>query len=102
MKHFLNNKPRQKNKKEIKQPDEFKVILLNDNYTTMSFVENILITIFHKNPTEANKIMLEVHQNGRGTAGIYKSWDIAVTKAKQVEIEAGKNEFPLQAIVELL
>jgi len=103
MEHLI--KPRQKTKKKIKnelkqqQPDEFQIIILNDDYTTMSFVEQVLMSIFHKPPLEANRIMLQVHSQGRGIAGIY-SWDVALTKTEEVKVEAEKHRFPLQAIVE--
>lgn len=100
MERFKLNNVGIKFKKKHKTPDEYKVILLNDNYTTMNFVEDILMKIFHKNPQEANRIMLQVHQEGRGIAGIYTSWDIAITKTEQVCIEAEQHGFPLQANVE--
>jgi len=83
----------------IKEPDEFLVILLNDDYTTMDFVVEVLVEIFHKNLTDANRIMLDVHEKGRGIVGKY-SWDIAATKVEQVHALARDNEFPLKCIVE--
>ena len=80
-------------------PKMYKVILLNDDYTTMEFVVSILINIFHKTPSEATKIMLDVHEKGRGIVGSY-TYDIASTKVLQVENEAKKNEFPLRATME--
>jgi ATP-dependent Clp protease adaptor protein ClpS len=88
-----------KQEERLKEPEEFQVILLNDHYTTMDFVVEVLVVIFHKNPEDANRIMLEVHKNGRGLAGIYP-WDIAITKAEQVHTAARKYEFPLLCIVE--
>jgi ATP-dependent Clp protease adaptor protein ClpS len=84
---------------KIKEPENFKVILLNDHFTTMEFVVEILMLIFHKNLEEANVIMLDVHRKGRGVVGVY-SWDIAQTKAQQVQILAAENEFPLRCIIE--
>jgi ATP-dependent Clp protease adaptor protein ClpS len=84
---------------QFKEPQEFRVILLNDHYTTMDFVVEILIVIFHKSEEDANRIMMDVHKNGRGLVGIYP-WDIAVTKAGQVHAAAREYEFPLRCIVE--
>ena len=75
------------------------MILLNDDYTTMDFVIDVLMEIFHKSIEDANKIMLDVHKKGRGVVGVY-TWDIAVTKTEQVHAAAKANEFPLMCIVE--
>jgi ATP-dependent Clp protease adaptor protein ClpS len=93
------SKPKTRSVEKIREPGEFRVILLNDDYTTMDFVVEILMVIFRKNLEESNKIMLDVHNKGRGTVGMY-SWDIAVTKAEQVHAAARENEFPLRCIVE--
>ncbi|MCL1991893.1 MAG: ATP-dependent Clp protease adaptor ClpS [Spirochaetes bacterium] len=93
------SKPADKSKDKIKEPENFKVILLNDHYTTMEFVVEVLVVIFHKTPEDANKIMLDVHRKGKGLVGVY-SWDIAATKAQQVHLEARKREYPLRCIVE--
>jgi ATP-dependent Clp protease adaptor protein ClpS len=85
--------------KRLKEPEEYRVILLNDHYTTMDFVVNVLMVIFHKNEEEANRIMLDVHRKGRGIVGLYPL-DIAQTKAEQVHIAAREHEFPLRCIVE--
>jgi ATP-dependent Clp protease adaptor protein ClpS len=86
---------------KLKEPEGFRVILCNDHYTTMEFVVEILIAVFHKDPLEANRIMLEVHRKGRGVVGQYP-WDIAQTKAKQVHTLARQHEFPLRCLVEPL
>jgi ATP-dependent Clp protease adaptor protein ClpS len=93
------SKPKTRNVEKLKEPGEFRVILLNDDYTTMDFVVEILMEIFRKNLEDANKIMLDVHKKGRGTVGMYP-WDIAITKAEQVHAVARENEFPLRCIVE--
>jgi len=95
----IKNKPASKTDEKIKEPEKFKVILLNDHYTTMEFVVEILMVIFHKSIVDANRIMLDVHRKGRGVVGVY-TWDIAVTKAEQVHSVAKANEFPLRCIVE--
>ncbi|MDR1248933.1 MAG: ATP-dependent Clp protease adaptor ClpS [Treponema sp.] len=88
-----------KKKKKLAEPEEFRVIMLNDDYTTMDFVVTILMTIFHKNADDAAHIMLDIHQKGRGTAGIYP-FDIARTKAEQAQALARQQEFPLKCLVE--
>jgi ATP-dependent Clp protease adaptor protein ClpS len=95
----IKNKPASKTDEKIKEPEKFKVILLNDHYTTMEFVVEILMVIFHKGIVDANRIMLDVHRKGRGVVGVY-TWDIAVTKAEQVHSAAKANEFPLRCVVE--
>src|SRR4051812_9982484 len=80
-------------------PSLFNVVLLNDNYTTMEFVLQILESLFLKSPAEAYRIMMHVHQNGRGIAGIYP-WEVAETKADTVRSLATEAGFPLRATVE--
>jgi ATP-dependent Clp protease adaptor protein ClpS len=92
-------KPKDKTTPKIKEPQDYRVILLNDHYTTMDFVVDVLMTIFHKTIEDANKIMLDVHKKGKGIVGQY-SLDIAATKAEQVHVAARENEFPLRCIVE--
>ena len=88
-----------RDEEELKEPKDYTVILLNDNFTTKEFVVEILKLIFHKNPEEANRIMLNVHHKGRGVVGVY-TWDIATTKANQVHAIAKEYEYPLKCIVE--
>jgi len=88
-----------KKEQKLSEPENFRVILLNDHYTTMDFVVEILITIFHKNEADANQIMMNIHRKGKGIAGVY-TWDIAQTKASQVHAQAKRQEFPLRCIVE--
>ena len=82
-----------------KKPKMYRVILLNDDYTTMDFVVEILMSVFHKDPFEATQIMLDVHQRGKGIVGVY-TYDIAKTKVTQVEQLAKEKEFPLGIIME--
>jgi ATP-dependent Clp protease adaptor protein ClpS len=86
---------------KIKEPKMYKVILLNDDYTTMEFVVEILTDIFHKSVSEATKIMLDVHKKGQGLVGVY-TYDIANTKINQTHKLAKENNFPLKAIMEEL
>jgi len=95
----LLTKTREKTTEKVKEPEEYRVILLNDHYTSMDFVVEILMVIFHKGLEDANKIMLDVHRKGKGLVGLY-SWDIAATKMEQVHAAARVNEFPLRCIVE--
>jgi ATP-dependent Clp protease adaptor protein ClpS len=88
-----------RNEEEIKEPKEYVVVLLNDDYTTRDFVVDILMIIFHKNPVEAKAIMLNVHHKGRGVVGSY-TWDIAQTKVNQVHSIAKQYDFPLKCVVE--
>ena len=80
-------------------PTQYKVILLNDDYTTMEFVVNVLESVFQKSPAEAYRIMMAVHLNGQGIAGIY-SWEVAETKVETVTSMARDAGFPLKAVTE--
>lgn len=82
-----------------KKPPLFKVFLINDDYTTMEFVVDILQKVFHKNRTEATQIMLHVHKKGMGLCGVYTR-EIAETKVETVHAIARDNEFPLKCIME--
>jgi ATP-dependent Clp protease adaptor protein ClpS len=95
----IKDKPASKTNEKYKEPESFRVILLNDNYTTMDFVVEVLMVIFHKNPEDAFRIMLDVHRKGKGIVGVF-TWDIAATKTEQVHAAAKANEFPLRCIVE--
>lgn len=88
-----------RNEEKLKEPREYVVVLLNDNYTTREFVVEILMIVFHKNPAEAKSIMLNVHNKGRGVVGVY-TWDIAQTKANQVHSLAKQYDYPLKCVVE--
>jgi ATP-dependent Clp protease adaptor protein ClpS len=83
----------------LKYPKKHKVFILNDDYTSMDFVVDILMGIFHKNHQDAENIMLAVHKNGRGLCGTY-THEIAETKIMQVTKKAKDNGFPLKAIME--
>ncbi len=86
-------------REEIKEPDMWKVVLLNDDYTPRDFVVEILVSVFHKPPIEATKIMLDVHNKGRGMVGIYP-YDLGSTKVTQVTQLAREREFPLRSVLE--
>lgn len=86
-------------REEEKEPPMYKVLLHNDDYTTMDFVIMILKGVFHKDSDEATRIMMNVHQQGIGVAGIYNR-DIAETKIAMVHDLAKKHEHPLKCSME--
>jgi len=86
-------------KVEKKEPTLYKVILLNDDYTTMEFVLSVLEEIFQKSPAEAYRIMMQVHLNGQGIAGVYP-WEVSETKVETLAGRAREAEFPLRAAIE--
>ena len=89
----------ERTKQETKRPDLFKVLLLNDDYTTMEFVVEVLENIFNKAPAEAYRIMMAVHTQGKGLCGVY-TYDIAETKVQTVIDLAREHGFPLKATME--
>jgi ATP-dependent Clp protease adaptor protein ClpS len=84
---------------KLKEPGEFRVILLNDNYTTMDFVVEVIVKVFHKSEGDAARIMMDVHRKGRGIVAVYP-WDIAQTKVEQVHFLAKEHQYPLRCVVE--
>lgn len=84
---------------KVKYPKKFKVFILNDDYTSMEFVIDILITLFHKSYEEAENIMLEIHKKEKGLCGVYTK-EIAETKVMLVIKKAQDNGFPLKATME--
>ena len=84
---------------EVDEPPLYKVMLLNDDYTTMEFVVEVLVYVFQKSLEEATQIMLNVHRSGVGVCGIYP-YEIAETKVNTVENLARENGFPLKCIME--
>ena len=101
----LDNEPDQdigvatETQQEVKKPPLYKVLLHNDDYTTMEFVVYILQTVFHKAESAAVRIMLAVHQQGVGVAGVY-TYEIAEVKVDKVTELARANEFPLLCTLE--
>lgn len=90
---------KEKSKVKVKKPRSFKVIMHNDDFTTMEFVVAILMDIFNKNIDEANKIMMDVHKVGSGTAGIY-TYDIAKSKVMIAMALAKEEDFPFKLTIE--
>lgn len=84
---------------QVKRPPMFKVLLHNDDYTTMEFVIMVLETVFNKHLETASQIMMDVHKNGIGIAGIYTR-DIAETKVALVHDLARTNQHPLKCSME--
>lgn len=86
-------------KPEVRKAPLYRVLLHNDDYTTMPFVVEILESIFHKSPAEAHRIMMRVHTRGHGVCGVYP-FEIAETKVDLVHERARENGFPLKASLE--
>jgi len=84
---------------EKPDPPLYAVVLLNDDYSTMNFVVHVLETLFQKPPAEAYRIMMQVHRNGRGVAGVYP-WEVAETKVEVVTTMARDANYPLRAAIE--
>ena len=85
--------------KKLQKPRLYKVLLHNDDFTTMEFVVELLMYVFHHNESDAQGIMLHIHQRGVGVAGVY-TYEIAETKVAQVMDLAEKAEFPLLCTME--
>lgn len=83
----------------LKKPPLYKVLLHNDDYTTMDFVVDVLKTVFHHTDEDAIRIMLHVHERGVGVAGVY-TYEIAETKVAKVTSMAREHEFPLLCTME--
>ncbi len=86
-------------KTETKKPDMYKVIMINDDYTTMEFVVEVLIKFFQKDAVNAQRIMVEIHEKGAAEVGTY-TYDIAQSKIQKVHKYAREKEFPLLCRVE--
>lgn len=88
-----------KQQEEVKEPSLYRVILLNDDYTTMEFVVEVLVTVFNKPYDEATRIMLKVHREGAGICGVY-TFEVAETKVETVHRLAREKGFPLKCTME--
>ncbi len=89
----------ERTRQKTKQPDLYKVLLLNDDYTTMEFVVEVLESIFNKPPAEAFRIMMAVHTQGKGLCGVYPH-EVAETRVETVMERAREHGFPLRAAME--
>ena len=90
---------RTRTERKLEKPPLYKVLLHNDDYTTREFVVEVLRTVFHRAEPDAVQIMLHVHQNGVGVAGVY-TFEVAEMKVKQVEDLARQREYPLMLSIE--
>ena len=86
-------------KKQLKRPELYKVLIHNDNYTTMDFVLLILKKYFAKSQEEATQIMINVHQQGIGICGVY-TYEVAETKCQKVTLFSRQNGHPLKCTIE--
>ena len=88
-----------KSRDKTREPSMYKVLLHNDDYTTMDFVVEILKFVFHKSEERATTIMLNVHEKGVGVCGVY-TYDIASTKVNTVHMLARERGYPLRCSME--
>ena len=86
-------------KRTLQRPKRYKVVLHNDDYTTMEFVVWVLQSVFHHDESAATEIMLHVHRNGLGVAGVYPR-EVAEARTAKVAALARTHEYPLQATME--
>lgn len=89
---------KEKERTDLREPRRFKVIIYNDDFTTMEFVVRILTTIFHKSPVEAETLMMQVHKSKTAVVGIY-TYDIAQSKVQKATRMARNEGFPLRLSV---
>ena len=92
-------KTREQQQNKTASPPLFRVLMHNDDYTSMDFVVDMLQRVFHKSPPEANQIMLRIHHKGHGVCGVYP-FEVAETKVSQVHSLARKTGFPLRCSLE--
>lgn len=83
----------------VREPKKYKVLMHNDDFTTMEFVVDVLITIFHKKELEAEQLMMLVHQKGHAVVGIYPR-DIAKTRISKALLKAKQQNFPFRMTME--
>ena len=88
-----------KTKPKVKRPSQYRVLILNDDYTPMEFVVHVLERFFQKSREDATRIMLHVHHHGVGECGVF-TYEVAETKVTQVMDFARKHQHPLQCIME--
>ena len=91
---------KEKTKINIQEPRRYKVIMHNDDFTTMDFVVDILREFFHKNEIEAERLMLLVHETGKAVVGTYP-YDIAVSKVQSASARAREEGFPFRMTIEV-
>ena len=86
-------------RQETKEPDQYRVLLHNDDYTPMDFIVDILVSVFKKSAQDATRIMLDVHRKGKGVVGTY-TYDVAASRIQRVHTEARSGGYPLRATME--
>ena len=97
--HQVKKTELQETYQELQEPSKYKVLLLNDDYTTMDFVVMVLMVVFRKSLEDSQKIMFNIHKSGKGLCGIY-AFEVAETKAAQVAAMAEQHKFPLKCSLE--
>lgn len=95
----LQGETRENTRIRIREPKHYKVIMHNDDFTTMEFVVGILVDIFHKDEAEAERLMLLVHEAGKAAVGSYP-YDIAVSKVQTASARAKAEGFPFRMTIE--
>ena len=90
---------RERSGEKVRTPKLYRVVLLNDDYTTMEFVVAVLEEVFRKSPAEAYRLMMQIHSQGRAVCGAY-TYEVAETKVGAVRELAAQAGFPLQASLE--
>ena len=96
---FSDDAVKQASREKLKPPPMYKVLLLNDDFTPMEFVVEVLQQLFHMNREKATQVMLQVHTQGHGVCGVYTK-DVAATKVEQVLQFAKAHQHPLQCVME--
>ncbi|MBP3210997.1 MAG: ATP-dependent Clp protease adaptor ClpS [Prevotella sp.] len=86
---------RERQRTDLREPRRYKVIIHNDDFTTMDFVVMVLMTVFHKSQAEAEQLMLQVHHSDQAVVGIY-SYDVAQSKIQRATMMAREKGFPLR------
>ena len=86
---------RERQRTDLREPRRYKVIIHNDDFTTMDFVVMVLMTVFHKSQAEAEQLMLQVHHSDQAVVGIY-SYDVAQSKIQRATMMAREAGFPLR------
>lgn len=89
---------KERQRTDIREPRKYKVIIYNDDFTTMDFVVKVLTTVFFKSQAEAEQLMLTVHRSGEAVAGVY-SLDIATSKVRKATAMARQEGFPLRLTI---
>ena len=95
----VKGKTKEKVRTRLKEPKHYRVMMHNDDFTTMEFVVEILIDIFHKNQSEAERRLLRLHQSGMAAVGVYP-FDIAMTKIYEATERAKQEDFPFRLTAE--